>query len=82
VFLVEAPADRRVGIDIPQLEAYRRVCTKMATGTGKTLVMAMTIAWSVLNKCAARTDNRFSDAVLVVCPNLTVKERLVTLRRD
>ncbi len=76
VFLVEAPADRRVGISIPRLEAYQRLCTKMATGTGKTLVMAMTIAWCALNKGAARTDARFADAVLVVCPNLTVKERL------
>jgi type III restriction enzyme len=78
-FLVEASADRRVGIDVPQAEAYERWCTKMATGTGKTLVMAMTIAWSVLNKAAARTDHRFADAVLVVCPNLTVKERLAGL---
>jgi len=79
VFLVEAPADRRVGIDVPRVEAYQRWCTKMATGTGKTLVMAMTIAWCVLNKAASRTDNRFTDAVLVVCPNLTVKERLAGL---
>lgn len=76
VFLAEAPADRRVGIDIPRVEAYERWCTKMATGAGKTLVMAMIIAWSVLNKAADRTDTRFADAVLVVCPNLTVKERL------
>lgn len=79
VFLVEAPADRRVGLAVPQVEAYQRWCTKMATGTGKTLVMAMTIAWCVLNKAASRTDNRFTDAVLVVCPNLTVKERLAGL---
>jgi len=79
VFLVESPADRRVGISIPQVEAYQRWCTKMATGTGKTLVMAMTIAWCVLNKSAARTDTRFTDAVLVVGPNLTVKQRLAGL---
>ena len=79
VFLVEASADRRVGIDVRRAEAYERWCTKMATGTGKTLVMAMTIAWSVLNKAAARTDQRFADAVLVVCPNLTVRERLAGL---
>jgi type III restriction enzyme len=50
VFLTEAPADRRVGLDIPKVEAYERWAVKMATGSGKTLVMAMTIAWSVLNK--------------------------------
>jgi superfamily II DNA or RNA helicase len=41
---------------------------KLATGSGKTLVMAMTIAWSVLNKAANAQDVRFADAILVVCP--------------
>jgi type III restriction enzyme len=79
VFLTEAPADRRVGLDIPKVEAYERCAVKMATGSGKTLVMAMTTAWSVLNKAANAQDTRFADAVLVVCPNLTVKERLTGL---
>lgn len=78
-FLAEAPADRRVGVDIPQVEAFDRWCAKMATGSGKTLVMAMAIAWSVLNKAVNPTDRRFSEAVLVICPNLTVKERLAGL---
>lgn len=76
VFLAEAPADRRVGVSIPMTEAYQRWAVKMATGTGKTLVMAMVVSWSVLNKAASPTDTRFADAALVVCPNLTVKERL------
>lgn len=75
-FLTEAPEDRRVGITIPKFEPYDRWAIKLATGAGKTLVMAMTIAWSGLNKAAARQDSRFTDAFLVVCPNLTVKERL------
>jgi type III restriction enzyme len=79
VFLTEAPADRRVGIGVPKVESYERWAVKMATGTGKTLVMAMTIAWSALNKAANPQDPRFADAVLVVCPNLTVKERLASL---
>ncbi|MEX1006450.1 MAG: DEAD/DEAH box helicase family protein [Acidimicrobiia bacterium] len=79
VFLTEAPADRRVGIGVPRTEAYERWAVKMATGTGKTLVMAMLIAWSSLNKSANAQDTRFADAVLVVCPNLTVKERLAEL---
>jgi len=79
VFLTEAPPDRRVGVQIPQTEAYVRWAVKMATGSGKTLVMAMTIAWSVLNKAASPQDPRFSEAVLVICPNLTVKERLAGL---
>lgn len=75
-FLTEAPADRRVGISIYKQEEYERWAVKMATGAGKTLVMAMLITWSGLNKAANRQDNRFTDAFLVVCPNLTVKQRL------
>ncbi len=75
-WLTEAPADQRVGISITQHEAYVRWAVKLATGAGKTLVMGMTIAWSGLNKVANRQDRRFSDAVLVVAPNLTVKGRL------
>lgn len=75
-WLTEAPDDRKVGISIPASEAYERWAIKLATGAGKTLVMAMTIAWSGLNKLANRQDRRFADAFLVVCPNLTVRERL------
>ena len=77
VFLVEAPDDLKVGINGPASgEAYSRWAVKMATGTGKTMVMAMLTAWSGLNKVANRQDARFTDQVLVVCPNLTVKDRL------
>ncbi len=79
VFLTEAPDDRRVGVAIPNTEAFDRWAVKMATGSGKTLVMAMTIAWSVLNKAANAQDTRFADAVLIMCPNLTVKQRLAGL---
>lgn len=75
-FLTEATADRRQGIGIVSHEEYERWAIKLATGAGKTLVMAMVIAWSGINKRANRQDTRFADAFLVVCPNLTVKERL------
>ena len=48
----------------------------MATGGGKTTVMAMLAAWSILNKVNDRSDARFSDTVLVVCPNVTIRNRL------
>lgn len=51
----------------------------MATGSGKTIVMSMLIAWCVLNKIQNKQDKRFTDAVLIVAPNLTVKERLKVL---
>jgi type III restriction enzyme len=75
-WLTEAPADKRVGIDVTRYELYERWAIKLATGAGKTLVMGMTIAWSGLNKIANRQDRRFADAFLVVAPNLTVKGRL------
>jgi len=91
IWLTEAPAADRAGIDVPPDEprdaesiakGYRalpRVCAKMATGSGKTTVMAMVSAWSILNKVVNRQDDRFSDSVLVIGPNLTVKERLSVL---
>ena len=79
VFLTEAPADRKVGLSVPRTEIYERLAIKLATGAGKTLVMAMLIVWSALNKVANRQDPRFADAFLVVCPNLTVKRRLTEI---
>ena len=51
----------------------------MATGSGKTVVMAMVIAWQVLNKTAYPRDTRYSRDVLVIAPGLTVKRRLAVL---
>ena len=74
IWLTEAPAAERVGIDIPgDGGAFLRLCCKMATGSGKTIVMAMVIAWHILNKVAYPQDARFSKNVLVVAPGLTVK---------
>lgn len=80
IWLVEAPAAERVGIDIPGDGGdFMRQCCKMATGSGKTIVMAMVIAWHFLNKAAAPQDARFAKNVLVVAPGLTVKSRLAVL---
>lgn len=80
IWLAEAPASERVGIDIPgDGGAFLRRCCKMATGSGKTIVMAMVIAWHILNKVANPQDARFSKSVLVVAPGLTVKSRLAVL---
>jgi len=56
-----------------------RTAFKMATGTGKTVVMAMLIAWHTLNKQANPRDARFSDAFLVVTPGITIRDRLRVL---
>ena len=91
IFLSEARADFLQGIDVPLdepgeeakaegIRAFRRHACKMATGTGKTTVMGMIAAWSILNKVADRGDARFSDVVLVVCPNVTIRNRLEELK--
>ena len=51
----------------------------MATGTGKTVVMAIVIAWQILNKVSYPQDPRFAKNVLVVAPGLTIKSRLAVL---
>jgi len=80
IWLTEAPAAERAGIEIPgDGGAFVRQCCKMATGSGKTIVMAMVIAWQVLNKAANPKDPRFSKNVLVIAPGLTVKNRLAVL---
>jgi type III restriction enzyme len=56
-----------------------RTAFKMATGSGKTVVMAMLIAWNTLNKQANTRDARFSDAFLVVTPGITIRDRLRVL---
>lgn len=81
IWLTEAPAAERVGIVIPSDGgAFQRLCCKMATGSGKTVVMAMLIAWQVLNKVTYPQDDRFSKYVFVVAPGLTVKSRLQVLQ--
>jgi type III restriction enzyme len=56
-----------------------RTAFKMATGTGKTVVMAMLIAWHTLNKQANPKDARFSDTFLIVTPGITIRDRLRVL---
>jgi type III restriction enzyme len=80
IWLTEAPAAEKVGIDIKgDGGAIERWCSKMATGSGKTIIMSMIIAWNFLNKVTNPTDARFSKYALIVAPGLTVKSRLQVL---
>ncbi|MGH7381396.1 MAG: BPTD_3080 family restriction endonuclease [Candidatus Methylomirabilales bacterium] len=80
IWLTEAPASERVGIEIPgDGGEFTRLCSKLATGSGKTLVMGMLIAWQIVNKVTYPQDKRFSKNVLVIAPDLTVKSRLKVL---
>ncbi len=59
--------------------ALFRLAMKMATGSGKTTVMAMLIAWQAIN--AARKETKdFSRAFLIVAPGITIKDRLRVLQ--
>ena len=69
--LEEGNASANPGLD--------RLAFKMATGAGKTVVMAMLIAWHALNKSDNRQDARFSDAFLIVTPGITIRDRLRVL---
>lgn len=80
IWIIEGDTSDKVGINIPTDGGdFERLCTKMATGTGKTVVMAMLIAWQVLNKISYPKDARFSKNVLIITPGLTVKKRLDVL---
>ena len=80
IWRLEAPDSAKVGINIPTDGGeFRRVCSKLATGTGKTVVMAMLIAWQAINRATYPRDGRFSQNVFIVAPNLTVRERLSVL---
>lgn len=80
IWLVEAPPSERQGIEIQgDGSPFQRLCSKMATGSGKTIVMAMLIAWQAINKATYLKDTRFSKNILVVAPGLTVKSRLKVL---
>jgi type III restriction enzyme len=70
--LADANAEHNAGLP--------RVALKMATGSGKTIVMAMLIAWQTLNKVASPQDSRFVKRFLIVAPGITIKDRLRVLQ--
>src|SRR3989440_1226676 len=57
-----------------------RVALKLATGAGKTTVMAMLIAWQTINAVRHAGSKRFTRGFLVVTPGLTIKDRLRVLQ--
>ena len=80
IWLTEAPDAEKVGVHVPSDGGlFKRLCSKMATGSGKTIAMAMLIAWHILNKVTYLKDTRFSKHIFVVAPGLTVKSRLKVL---
>ena len=82
IWWVEGTAEFKQGVSVHgDGGAWERLCNKMATGSGKTTVMAMIITWQVLNALQYPKRNKdFSKVVFMVAPGLTVKERLQVLR--
>lgn len=56
-----------------------RLAMKMATGAGKTTVMAMLIAWQTVNAVRSPNSPLFSKGFLIVAPGITIRDRLRVL---
>ena len=56
-----------------------RIALKLATGAGKTTVMAMLIAWQTINAARHPNSKSFSDGFLIVAPGITIRDRLRVL---
>ena len=69
-----AAANEAANPDLP------RLALKLATGAGKTTVMAMLIAWQTVNAVRRPNSRRFTRGFLVVAPGLTIRDRLRVLR--
>ncbi|EZP68347.1 Type III restriction protein res subunit [Sphingomonas paucimobilis] len=59
-----------------------RIAMKMATGAGKTTVMAMLIAWQAINAVRSPASSHFSRGFLIVAPGITIRDRLRVLLPD
>lgn len=73
--LLERFAPNVPGIHVLQYDLFPRFCIKMATGSGKTKVIALAIAWNYFNAVAEGRDD-FARTFLVLAPNVIVFERL------
>ncbi len=56
-----------------------RLALKLATGAGKTTVMAMLIAWQTINKVRRPNSRKFTRGFLLIAPGITIRDRLRVL---
>lgn len=75
--LLEKFAVPTKNLRLPSSDDFARYCIKMATGSGKTLVMALVLAWQYFN-AVRENENEFAKTFLLVAPNVIVFERLRT----
>ncbi len=81
--LGKAGKDFLAHLDAANLDAnpeISRLALKLATGAGKTTVMAMLFAWQTVNAVRRPTSKRFTRGFLVVTPGLTIRDRLQVLQ--
>ncbi|MGN6754979.1 MAG: DEAD/DEAH box helicase family protein [Thermomicrobiales bacterium] len=69
------PAELTPRIRLPEFDPFARYCVKMATGSGKTKVMALAVAWQYFN-AVVEGDPAYATTALIVAPNVIVFERL------
>ena len=78
--LLERYATASPDLRLPPHDDFARYCIKMATGSGKTKVMALAIAWQFLNASRERDEiaKDYAKTFLILAPNVIVLERLKT----
>ena len=78
--LLERYAQDWRDVRLPPYDDFARYCVKMATGSGKTKVMALAVAWQFLNAAreADEVAKDYARTFLLIAPNVIVLERLKT----
>jgi len=76
--LLERYAQNAQDLHLPPEDGFARYCTKMATGSGKTKVMALAIAWQYFNAVREQDEiaKDYAKTFLLIAPNVIVLERL------
>jgi type III restriction enzyme len=75
--LLEKFASNSKDLRLPPYDDFSRYCIKMATGSGKTKVMALAVVWQYFN-AVKENDEEFAKNFLLIAPNVIVLDRLKT----
>lgn len=81
-YILNLLGERRHTVSKDDAYVLPRTAFKMATGTGKTVVMAMLILYNYLNKRANPMDTHYADHFLLCAPGITIRDRLNVLQLD
>ena len=81
-YILNELGTRRHTVSMDDAYVLPRTAFKMATGTGKTVVMAMLILYHYLNKRANPMDTHYADHFLLCTPGITIRDRLGVLQLD